>query len=84
MDLESVINALPEKKQQLLEALKVLADAKVFSLLARANANQLVNERMDSDDDDALTKEIREHRQTNRILLGFEESARELTKGMEQ
>lgn len=82
VNLESVIDDKPEKRQQLLEALKILVDEKVFSLLARANANQLVHERMDDGDEVALAKEIREQRQTNRILLGLEESAKELTKGM--
>jgi hypothetical protein len=81
--LESLINSMPEKRQQLLEALKVLVDTKVFSLLARAKANQLVDGRMDSEDEPALISQIRECRQTNKILLGFEESASQLTKGMD-
>lgn len=81
-DLDSIINSMPEKKHELLAALKVLVDNRVFSLLVRAKANQLVNERMDSEDEIALAKEVREHRQTNRILLGFEETAKQLTKGM--
>lgn len=82
-NLESILNLMPEKKHQLLEALKILVDAKVFSLLARANANQLVDGRMDSDDEVALVSQVRECRQTNKILLGFEESAHQLTKGLD-
>jgi hypothetical protein len=67
----------------LLEALKVLVDTKVFSLLAHANANQLVDGRMDSDDEASVVSQVRECRQTNKILLGFEESADQLTKGIE-
>jgi hypothetical protein len=62
-------------------ALKVLVDAEVFSLLARANSNQLVDGRMDSEDEPALVNQIRECRQTNRILLGFEESATSTNEG---
>lgn len=83
MELKALIDTMPERKQQLLEALKILVDAQLFSQLARANTNQLVDGRMDSGDESALVKEVREHRQTNRILLGFEESAKQLTKGME-
>jgi hypothetical protein len=82
-DLESVIDTMPDLKHELLPALKILVDAGVFSKLAHANANQLVDGRMDSDDEAALAKEIRDIRQTNRILLGLEESARQLTKGIE-
>lgn len=82
-NLESIIKSMPEKRQQLLEALKILVDAKIFSLLARANANQLVDGRMDSDDEDTVVSQVRECRQTNKILLGFEESAKQLTKGIE-
>lgn len=83
MDLKALIETMPERKRQLLEALKILVDAELFSQLARANTNQLVDGRIDSADELALVKEIREHRQTNRILLGFEESAKQLTKGIE-
>lgn len=82
-DLSAIIESMPDRKQQILEALKILVDVKMFTLLARANANQLVDGRMDSEDEDALVKEVREHRQTNRILLGFEESARQILKGHE-
>lgn len=84
VDLESVVNAMPEEKRfVLLPALKILADTGLFSAYARANKNQLVDERMDSDDEAALASEIREMRQTNRIILGLEESAKLLTKGIE-
>lgn len=84
VDLETVIRALPGDQQfKTLEALKILVDFKVLSLFARANGNQLVEMRMDSSDEDALVREIREVRQTNRVLLGLEESAKQLTKGME-
>ena len=82
-DLESILETIPDKKHEVLPALKILVDAGVFSALARANANQLVEGRMDSDDEVALAKEVRDVRQTNRILLGLEESAKQLTKGIE-
>jgi hypothetical protein len=83
-DLESIVSALPPDQQhRALPALKILVDVGLFSALARANANQLVEGRMDSDDEVALAKEVRDVRQTNRILLGLEESARQLTKGIE-
>lgn len=82
VDLESIISKMPSQ-DKLLTALKILVDAGVFSALARANANQLVDRRMDSEDETALVKEIRDIRQTNRILLGLEESARQLVKGIE-
>lgn len=83
MALDSIINSpeLADRKLKLLESLKVLVDAEVFSRLARQNANQLVDGRMDSDDESAIAKEVREIRQTNRILLGLEESAKQLTEG---
>lgn len=71
-----------DKQHLLLPALRILANSGLFSALARANANQLVEGRMDSDDEVALAKEVRDVRQTNRILLGLEESAKQLTKGM--
>lgn len=83
VDLDSIIESMPEWKHKLLPALKILADSKLLSAIARANANQLVDGRMDSEDEAAVAKEVREHRQTNRILLGLEDSARELTKGIE-
>lgn len=82
-DLQSIVNSMPDSKLELQKAFKILADNRVFSLLARANANQLVDERMDFEDEVALAKEVRDHRQTNRILLGLEESAREIAKGIE-
>jgi hypothetical protein len=83
-DLKRIIDTLPvETKIKVLPALKILADSKLFSLIARANANQLVDGRMDSEDELAIVQEVREHRQTNRILLGFEELVRDLTKGIE-
>jgi len=83
-DLESIVSALsPDQQHRALPALKILVDVGLFSALARANANQLVEGRMDSDDEAALAKEVRDVRQTNRILLGLEESARQLTKGIE-
>lgn len=83
-DLKRIIENLPvETRIKVLPALKILVDAQLFSLIARANANQLVDGRMDSDDEAAILKEIREHRQTNRILLGFEELVRDITKGIE-
>ncbi|MGL5935884.1 MAG: hypothetical protein ACRCZI_09720 [Cetobacterium sp.] len=84
-DLKSVINELPgEYPLKVLPALKILVDAGLFKAVARANGNQLVEGRIDSDDEAALIKEIRETRQTNRVLIGFEESARQLTKGIEE
>jgi hypothetical protein len=80
-NLQAIIDSKLHVKHELLAALKILVDEQVFTLLARANANQLLDQRMDSEDEVALAKEIREHRQTNRILLGFEATARELTKG---
>ncbi len=84
LDLDSIVERLPgEQKIAVLPALKILVDVGLFSALARANANQLVDGRMDSEDEVALAKEVRDTRQTNRILLGLEESAKQLTKGME-
>ena len=84
MELNQIIEALPvETRVKVLPALKVLVDAKLFTLIARQNANQLVDGRMDSDDEAAVVKEIREHRQTNRILLGFESLIADITKGIE-
>lgn len=84
LDLEAFVNQLDhEKRQKLLPALAILADVGMFSALARANGNQLVDGRMDSEDEVALAKEVREVRQTNRVLLGLEESAKQLTKGIE-
>lgn len=84
VDLESVVNSMPEHKLTLLPALKILVDLEVFSQLAHLNTSRMVDERMDSDvDEDTLAKEIREARQTNRILFGLQETARKLTEGME-
>lgn len=84
MELDRIIAELPvDIRVKILPALKVLVDAQLFSLIARANANQLVDGRMDSEDEAAIVKEVREHRQTNRILLGFEELVRDITKGIE-
>ena len=82
VDLESIVKNMPAR-EKLLPALKILADSGLLTAYARANANQLVEGRMDSDDEAALAKEVRDVRQTNRILLGLEESARQLTKGMD-
>ena len=83
VDLDSVIGSLtPEWQHKLVPALKILAESKLLTACARANSNQLVDGRMDSDDEAAIANEVREIRQTNRILLGLEESARELTKGI--
>lgn len=82
VDLESIVNTLPGDTHKLLSALKILADSGLMTAYARANGNQLVDGRMDSDDEAALAKEVRDVRQTNRVLLGFEESAKQLTKGM--
>ena len=82
-NLQTIINSMPDSKFELQKALKVLVDTQLLSKLARANANQLVDQRMDSDDEIALLKEIREQRQTNRILIGLEESARDIVKGIE-
>lgn len=82
-DLESIVKALPGEAQiVVLPALRILVDNGILSALARANGNQLVEGRMDSEDEVALAKEVRDVRQTNRVLLGLEESARQLTKGM--
>jgi hypothetical protein len=82
VDLESVIKELPGDTHQLLSALKILADSGLMSAYARANGNQLVDGRMDSEDEAAIAKEVRDVRQTNRVLLGFEESAKQITKGI--
>lgn len=82
IDLESTIASMPEKRHEIMDALKVLVDTKLLSKAVQWSANQLIDKRMDWEDSDAILKEIREQRQTNRILLGFEESAREITKGM--
>jgi hypothetical protein len=82
-DLESVIKQYyPDQQIELLLALKIIADAGLFSACARASTIQLVSERMDSEDEVAIVKEVRNIRQTNRILLGLEESALQLTKGL--
>lgn len=84
VDLEAIISRTDGTNQhEILHALKILVTHNVFGQLAHLNANQLVEGRMDSDDEDALVKEVRDIRQTNRILLGLEESARQLTKGIE-
>ena len=82
VDLESVIKELSGDTHQLLSALKILVDSGLMSAYARANGNQLVDGRMDSDDEAAIAKEVRDVRQTNRVLLGFEESAKQITKGI--
>jgi hypothetical protein len=85
LNLESYVNGIGEEaRQRLLPALVILADMGLFSALARANGNQLVEDRMDSEDEVALAKEVREVRQANRVLLGLEESAKHLTKGIER
>lgn len=81
VNLESIVQQMP-RQEELLPALKILADSGLLTAYARANANQLVDMRMDSDDEVAIAKEVRDIRQTNRILLGFEESARQITKGI--
>ena len=73
----------PEIRVKMLPCLKVLAESGLLSLIARAKANHLVDGRMDSSDPEAIAKEVLEVRQANRILLGLEESAREITKGTE-
>jgi hypothetical protein len=84
LDLEHFVNQLDEeKRQKLLPALGILVEVGMLSALARVNMNQLVDQRMDSEDEAALAKEVREVRQTNRVLLGLEESAKQLTKGIE-
>lgn len=84
VDLGSCLASVPElNRGKVLEALKILADAEIFTRLARMNANQLVENRIDSSEEGDLVREIREVRQTNRVLLVLEESARELTKGMD-
>lgn len=82
VDLESIVNKLPVDQFKLLTALKILVDSGLIKAITRANGNQLVDARMDSEDEAAIAKEVRDVRQTNRVLLGFEESARELTKGL--
>jgi uncharacterized membrane protein len=81
-DLKLVIESLPVDQIKVLLAFKILVESGVFTALARANANHLVDRRMDWENESEIAKEIREIRQTNRILLGLEESARQLTEGM--
>lgn len=82
VDLEQVIRENdPMNRAEILGALEILVTHNVFGRLAHLNRNHLVDSRMDSEDDVALTKEIREVRQTNRVLLGLEASAKQLTEG---
>ena len=80
---KEIFDQLPEDvRVKILPCLKVLADSGLLSLIARANANHLVDGRMDSDPE-VIAKEVLEVRQANRILLGLEASAKEMTKGIE-
>lgn len=72
-----------EYRITVLPALKILVDSGLLSLVARANTNHLVDNRMDCESEEEIVNEVRKVRQANRILLGLEESARELTKGIE-
>lgn len=83
MDLDSVISQLdPIPREDVKKALQVLVEGGIFPSLVRANMNRLVEGRVDSDSEDALIKEVRDIRQTNRALLMLEESAKQIVKGM--
>lgn len=84
VDFDSFLRETDDaQKHEVIHALKILVRHGVLGRLASMNANQLVEGRMDSEDEDALVKEIRDIRQTNRILLGLEESARQILKGID-
>jgi len=83
IDLAFVINRMDTgNRVEVLSALKILVEHNVLGQVAHTNMNQLVDNRMDSEDEVAIVREVRETRQTNRVLLGLEESARQLTKGI--
>ena len=65
---------------KVVEALEILVTHEVFVKWATMNMNRLVAGRTDSDDEVAIAKEVRDIRQTNRVLLGLHESARQLFK----
>lgn len=57
-------------------SLEILVDTGFLTRLARLNKNHLVDSRTDSEDELVILKEVLEVRQTNRVLLTLEESAR--------
>jgi len=69
-----------ETHRAVVKALGVLTESGIFQILVRDGMNPLIAGRFDSEDEDALLKEIRDLRQTNRFLLGFEESALQFVK----
>ena len=83
LDLDSLLKGMdPGERFSVLPAIKILVEHRVFTRMAHANMNQLVENRLDFEDEAAVVKEIRETRQTNRILLGLEESAKQYLEGM--
>jgi len=82
-DFSQIIKELPGDTDKIIGALKILAECGIFTAMSRKNMNRLVDGRVDSDVGDVeLAQEIREVRQTNRVLLSLEESAHQITKGM--
>lgn len=83
-NLESVLASMdPGERYTLLPHLKILVESKLLSRMANANVSHFVEGRVDLEDAQKLAEEILDIRQTNRVLLGFEESAREITKGID-
>lgn len=79
IDMESALKEIPpELLPNVIPALQILVESGLIAHMVRLNKNQLVDGRTDFDDDEAIHKEVRDIRQTNRVLLGFEESAKEI------
>lgn len=82
-NIESVLHEFdPAEREKIVQALGILVEAGFMTRLIRLNKNQLVDGRMDWEDQTAVEQEVRDIRQTNRVLLSFQESARQITEKM--